>query len=329
METATDEPAATSVPVCLDSRRVVNQNARSAYRYQSGRTRGCPSGPTVAQWHSRISSRKAFSSFPTIGMWSLPPVLGSEADPAVLLLDQDAFTLRQGLDHFAGEPEGGGLDQGAVADGQASGPLGELCQEASHGLGQAGRLPLDELRVAFADEVDPSPARGLGGGPPPVLDRGAQALGDAVILGELLPQASQEPRRGLGGPAGRGGEHGDVPAGQVLVDMERQGSALLGERVGVRLPRSVPSELQGPHYFTMCRSTNSRPKPSVKFARSWVLTAAVSLAMSALKPSRSSQVSSATPSNGRSCPSGTRVTRCTTYPVRCSYPSRAIGAWVV
>src|SRR5205807_10183669 len=71
-------------------------------------------------------------------------------------------------------------------------------------------------------------------------------------------------------------------------------------------------------YFTTVCSTNSRPNPSVKLVRSSVDRLATSLAISALKSSRESHVSSATPSYGATCPSGTRITRFTTYPVRCS-----------
>src|SRR6266568_7379347 len=71
-------------------------------------------------------------------------------------------------------------------------------------------------------------------------------------------------------------------------------------------------------YFTTVCSTNSSPNALVKLARSSVERFATSLAMSALKSSRDSHVSSAIPSYGASWPSGTLVTAFTTYPVRCS-----------
>src|SRR5256885_16630334 len=79
--------------------------------------------------------------------------------------------------------------------------------------------------------------------------------------------------------------------------------------------RQESVDLFGRHrhgYFTTVCPTNSRPNALVKLARSSVERLATSLAMSALKSSRDSHVSSATPSYGASWPSGTLVTRFTT-----------------
>src|SRR5438034_11218713 len=71
MLTATSEPAAMSRPPTRVSRRVVNQNAFSAHRYQTGRMLGRPPADTVARWARRTSPRKSSSSSGSSGMAGL------------------------------------------------------------------------------------------------------------------------------------------------------------------------------------------------------------------------------------------------------------------
>src|SRR5439155_10102281 len=147
------------------------------------------------------------------------------------------------------------------------------------------------------------------------------AVDDHGPIGAVLRRhRHRDPRAGVEVPAGVAGL---AAGGEPELTVPPQEPQRPDPRMAVSVHRGEVAQpglgqkgidLLGGHghgYFTTSCSTNSSPKPLVKLARSSLARLATSLPMSALNPSRSSHVSTATPSYGASCPSGTRVTTAT------------------